>query len=303
MAGVVVRRKVLKAVGVRPHRYRTLRLLSQTFSLAVLAIVPLTGLARVDFWRGRHALLFEPASFKHGLAGVIIGIAAMYVVTFLSNLVAGRLFCGFGCPVAQVSRFGERIDTPGLKRPARLRWSALGAAYSAVFVLAVLAWWVDLRMLVLGDGRELAIGWALVAVGTAGAYLHGRYWRWSFCKNVCPIGLYYSFVAPASYFGIHFRNDERTCIECNACDHVCPVDLKPRELARPVDDRRGVSLLDAPGFNHCLECGDCVDACERMIQVRTPEVFPQGVPLRFGYFRGPQRVDADEPVDETKPSD
>jgi len=52
--------------------------------------LPLSALARVDFWQGEHRLLFEAAPLKHGLAGVIIGIAATYVVTFLNNVVAGR---------------------------------------------------------------------------------------------------------------------------------------------------------------------------------------------------------------------
>ena len=64
--------------------------------------------------------------------------------------------------------------------------------------------------------------------------MHGRYWQWNFCKSACPIGLYYTFMAPATWYGIYFRNSEETCIECNACDNVCPVDLAPRELMNPV---------------------------------------------------------------------
>lgn len=283
-----IRLKVLKAVAGRSHRYDRWRLLSQSFSLAVLAVVPLSGLAQVDFWGGNHYLLFERAPLRHALAGVITGIAAMYVVTFLSNVVAGRLFCGWGCPVAQVCRFGEALQSNRGKKSAAY---APGAAYSAAFVLSVLAWWVDPRMLIFGSQKSLLIGWGLFAIGVGGAYLHGRWWRWEFCKSACPIGVYYSFVKPAKYFGIHFHNAEQTCIECDACDKICPVDLLPRNLMAAVTDRRGVSLLEAPGFNHCIECGDCVRACERMIELKTPQVFPEGVPLRLGYFQGPQRVD------------
>lgn len=294
-----IRLKVLKMLSMRQHRYGVLRFLSMSFSLAVLAVVPLSGLARVDLWRGHHEVLFKPAPLKHAMAGVIVGIASMYVLAFLSNIVAGRLFCGWGCPVGQVSRFGERLDTPGLKARDKFRAQVIGAAFSVAFVTSVLAWWVDLRMLIEGSPMELSIGWGLIVLGVAGAYLHARYWSWGFCKSACPIGWYYSFIAPASYFGIHFRNEQKSCIECDACDHVCPVDLKPRELAEAVTDRRGISVADAPGFNHCLECGDCIDACERMIELRTPENFPQLVPLRMGYFSGPQRIDADDAQEPT----
>lgn len=282
------RHKVMQMLQRRRHRYVPLRVLSQTFSLGVLAAVPLCGLARVDFWGGDHQLLMRPAGFKPALAGVIVGIAAMYVVTFLSNVVAGRMFCGWGCPVAQVCRLGEAIDAPRMRLLQRLRLHVEAAAFSLLLVVSVLAWWVDLRVLLLGSTAALLITWSLVLIGVAGAYLHGRWWRWGFCKSACPIGLYYSFVAPAQYFGVHFRNRQQTCIDCNACDNICPVDLDPRRLALPVVDRQGVSLPDAPGFNHCLECGDCVRACERMIEVSRPNDFPQAVPLRLGYFKGPQ---------------
>ena len=256
-------------------------------SLGLLVLVPLSGLAQVDLWGNNHYLLYESVTFKHGLAGVIVGIALMYVVTFLSNVVAGRLFCGWGCPVGQVSRFGEAVDSPGLKRGQRAWVAFKGAMFSGVFVVSVMAWWVDLRVLWLGSTTALAWSWGFLALGVVGAYVHGRWWRWGFCKSACPIGLYYSFVSPASWYGVYFRNQQETCIECDACDHICPVDLAPRDLMAPVPARGGVSIADAPGRNHCLECGDCVRACEMMIDLKGQEP----VPLLLGYHRGPQRVD------------
>jgi len=282
------RPKLLRALKTWRHRYTALRVLSQSVSIGLLLAVPFSGLARVDFWAGRHFLLGERVSVKLALAGVIAGIAALYVVTFLSNVVAGRLFCGWGCPVGQVSRFGEQADLPGQNRRQRMGAHVLGAFYSAAFVVAMLAWWVDLRVLYAGGRGALAVAWGLLTVGAAGAYAHGRWWRWEFCKQVCPIGLYYTVVAPARYFGVHFRNQHDTCIECNACDHVCPVDLKPRELMAPVGDRGGLAVLDAPGHSHCIECGDCIRACEFMIQKRGREP----VPLLLGWYGGPQRIDA-----------
>lgn len=259
-----------------------------TVSLGILIAVPISGLARVDLWAGRHALLFQTVPFKHGLAGVIIGIGAMYVATFLVNLFGGRLFCGWGCPVGQVSRFGEAVDTLGLRRSQRLMAAGRGALFSGALVLSVMAWWVDLRVLWQGSGTPLMIAWGVFFVSVALTYAHGRWWRWEFCKSVCPIGLYYSFVSPARYFGIHFRNQENTCIECDACDNVCPVDLAPRDLMAPSGPRPGLSIADAPGRNHCLECGDCVRACEFMIERRGNAP----VPLLLGFFSGPQRIEA-----------
>jgi len=284
---IPLRLKVLRAIRLVPQRYDRFRALTMTASLGLLLGVPLSGLARVDLWRGHHALLFREATLGQGLTGVVVGIAALYVVTFMSNVVMGRMFCGWGCPVGQVSRFGEGAGLPGLKPRQRFLAHARGAIFSAALVLSFLAWWVDLTVLWRGSGAALWLSWSLVAAGVAAAWAHGRYWRWKFCMQVCPIGLYYSFVSTAKWFGIHFRNQTGSCIECDACDHVCPVDLKPRELVTPLPARGGLSIPDAPGRNHCLECGDCVRACEFMIAKRG-----QGpVPLHLGYYAGAQSIE------------
>lgn len=294
-----IRLKVLKAASKSAHRYDHLRALSQALTLAILILVPTLGIARVDFWRGNHFVLGHASALKPAIAAVVVGIASLYVVTFLLNIVAARVFCGWGCPVGQVSRFGEAVDTPNLPRMRKLALYAQGALFSAAMVTSVLAWWIDLRMLIDGSPRELAIGWGLLAFGTLGAFIHGRWWSWEFCKSACPIGVYYSFVSPAKHFGIHFRNAKEECIECNACDNVCPVNLAPRDLMEPIESRSGVCIEGAPGRNHCLECGDCVKACEHMTTLR-PAFDGAGAPLKLGWFTGPQRqMPAETPAAET----
>jgi len=283
--------KVAKAMRRHPHRYDRLRALSMCVSLGILLVVPLSGIAQVDLWKGRHRLLFEEVPLNYGVAGVIVAIAVMYVVTFLSNVVAGRIFCGWGCPVGQVSRFGEVLDTPRLA--GRPRWiaHAKGAVFSMALVTSFLVWWVDPRVLWQGSARAMGWSWFALAATAALAWGHARLWQWGFCKSACPIGLYYSFVSPAKWYGVHFRNQESSCIECNACDNVCPVNLSPRELMTPIPARSGVSISDAPGRNHCLECGDCIRACEWMIDVKGDGP----VPLLLGYFGGEQRLAGPEP--------
>ena len=283
------RLKIMKALRRNPrHRYDRLRALGMTTSLGILFVVPLTGMARIDLWRGRHLLMFEPAGFKPALAGVILGVSAMYVVTFMSNVVAGRMFCGWGCPVGQISRFGEALDTPGFDARRRRIALARSLGFAFAFVLSMLAWWVDLRVLWEGPPRALAATWGLLAAGTLLGHLHGRYWRWDFCRKACPIGLYYTFMSPAKYYGIHFRNALDTCIECDACDNVCPVNLAPRDLMAPIPSPGGLSIEGAPGRNHCIECGDCARACEWMVGLKGKAP----VPLLLGLYRGEQRIDA-----------
>ena len=98
------------------------------------------------------------------------------------------------------------------------------------------------------------VAWSILLAGGLAAWAHGRFWRWKFCKTACPIGLYYTFVSPAKWYGVYFRNQQSSCIECNLCDHVCPVDLAPRELLKPIPararriDRRGSRPQPLPGM-------------------------------------------------------
>ena len=267
------RLKALKAFRKRRphHRYNGWRTLGLSISWGILLGVPTVGLARVDLWRGNHLVLFEPAPFNVALAVVIGAFALIYGTTFLINLVAGRMLCGWGCPVGQLHRMTEERRAPW--------WRTLMALlYAALLPLSVLLWWCDPRILIEGPTTARIAIWSGLLLLTLTAFAHGRWWSWNFCQQACPIGLYYSFVAPARWFGITFPRAEN-CIECNLCDHVCPVGLLPRSLPDPVPYRGGISIADAPGRNHCLECGDCVRACEWIVGQQTGKE----APLELGF--------------------
>ena len=124
--------------------------------------------------------------------------------------------------------------------------------------------------------------------------------------TTCPIGLYYSFVAPGDHFGIHFREATKdgskdACLHCNACINVCPVDLNPMDLAENATPRGGIAI-EAPGQNHCLKCGDCIQACEMMIQSTAKKRGITEVPLKFGLFQGSQRLTRTEQNQKTTDS-
>ena len=253
-------------------------MVTQGLTILVLYAIPLVGLARVDAWGGDHRSLLRSVDIVEALISVFVGIGALYAATFLLNVVAGRMFCGWGCPVGELSRLGEqafvhRVST----RAARAVQVGRLLASSMVIALGVVLWWVSPRVFV--EGSSLAIaGWGgtVIALGALGV-LHARYWRWGFCRKLCPIGLYYSVVTTGSARSIVFDAEMNTCKDCHLCDLVCPVHLDPRQLGELKSDIGGLAFESLPALNHCLACGDCVAACEH--------VFPgkeEQVPLRFG---------------------
>ncbi|MGV8898803.1 MAG: 4Fe-4S binding protein [Burkholderiaceae bacterium] len=77
--------------------------------------------------------------------------------------------------------------------------------------------------------------------------------RHLFCRYGCAVGLFQSLAwmgnDKAMVVGFE-RGRAKDCASCySACDHVCPMRLNPRNVKR---------MMFA-----CVQCGQCVDACEQ----------------------------------------
>jgi ferredoxin-type protein NapH len=271
--------RILSAVAKRGPGTFAVRVVTMTLSLAILAAVPVLGLVRIDLWGGRHLLLGRPATAVDAMKGFLVAMAVLYGVTFLTNIVVGRFFCGFGCPVGYASRLGESVDRARGSRLRTLARHLLGAGFVAAFVAAVLLWWVDPAILHQGSPAARVLLLGVFAVLAAGGYLHAFRWRFLVCTRACPIGLYYRYVTSRAPIGILFSESPSACIECGACTAICPVDLDPRALGRETGagGPQGVEP-GRYGDAECLRCGDCVEACKLVFR-RRPESTP---PLRFG---------------------
>jgi polyferredoxin len=273
------RERILAGIWKKGSRYRTRRIVVITLSLAILLIVPLAGVARVDLWAGHHLLLGESVGLTTALKGVVVAIGALWGTTFLVNMAVGRFFCGWGCPVGYVSRLGEDV-TREKSRARRLLQHASGAGFVGTFVASVMLWWVDPAVVAEGSWTARAAVAGAFLVLSLGGFLHAFLWRFLFCMRVCPIGVYYRYVTSRAPIGIQFLEVPDPCIDCAACEKACPVDLDPKRLGELLPPAPG-SLADAApryGDAECLRCGDCVDACRMVFLVR-PGKKP---PLRFG---------------------
>ncbi len=271
--------RMMAAVSTRGAAFTALRVVVITLSLAILLAIPLTGLVRVDLWGGHHLLLGEEVNLVSALKGFVIAMAILYGGTFVSNMVVGRFFCGWGCPVGFVSRFGE--DVANAKTGGRKIFEHLkGAGFVGTFIIAVMLWWVDPMVMVGGSWTARLLTFAVFVALWAGGFGHAFLWRFGFCVSVCPIGLYYRFVTSKAPVGIAFIENPNPCIECGACEKICPVAIDPKALGQEI--RSESTAFDAEperyGDAECIRCGDCIEAC-RMVFSKRPGEVP---PLRFG---------------------
>ncbi len=226
-------------------------------TLGALVLVPTLGIARFDVFGAEHRALGKPADALHGLIAVLVAIFLSYLVTFQVNLVAGRMFCGWGCPIGQLNRLSDAFDS-ARKRKEKLLWGATFVLFAVALSVSLLLWWMPVHAFWTPPGGWLAVG--TLGLATAGALAFGKGVGWTFCRKACPIGLYYSVVQQKRPLGILYEED--ACLDEGVCQTACPVDLDPRNLPGLKNGIGGLAIDGLTAHSHCLRCGACVEACE-----------------------------------------
>jgi polyferredoxin len=189
-------------------------------------------------------------------------------VVGLVGALAGRAACGWVCPFGWIQELVYKLPVPKLRLPNRFNWTRYVVLAALVVVIPFLtnaSWFCKLCP---AGALEGGIPWALIStdiramigpfywlkIGILGGFLA---WmsvtRRPFCRWVCPLGALWAPYNRVS--AVRLNVDESTCIACNRCQEVCPVDV-------PVHEN--------PDDPACIRCLACVRECpESSISVET----------------------------------
>jgi ferredoxin-type protein NapH len=191
----------------------------------------------------------------------------------------GRLYCGWLCPHFSVVETVNQLMRRTIGRQSLWDRQALPEknADGTITGANPLYWLVLLPMVV-----AFAFVWAVVlltyllpppeiygtltrnqgvflSVGTLAFFVEFMFARHLFCRYACAVGLFQSIAwmgnRKAMVIGFNRRRVEE-CADCNAaCDNICPMRLKPRQIKRLM-------------FT-CTQCGQCANACSQ-VQINNP---------------------------------
>ncbi|NPV82176.1 MAG: 4Fe-4S binding protein [Candidatus Aminicenantes bacterium] len=192
----------------------------------------------------------------------------LYVIGSLGLMgtVGGRLPCGWLCPFGLLQELVYKVPLPKIKLPAfltNLRYLVLAVLVLLLPLLVVdtsgLGWpwfckWVC-------PAGTLEAGIVLSALNPAIRAQLGFLFSWKlsllilflvwmavsmrpFCRTVCPLGTILGFFNRVSAF--RMKVDLERCIVCNACQKICPVDIR---------------IYEDPDSSQCIRCLKCEQVC------------------------------------------
>jgi NapH/MauN family ferredoxin-type protein len=183
----------------------------------------------------------------------------LLVATILTALIFRRSFCGNICPLGTLqelsARLGKKVFGKRFTIPEKIDRYARYLKYG-IFVVVVMfsvllgelvfrpydPWvaWQHLSSVELFSA--FSAGLVILILLLLGSTLYDRF----FCKYLCPMGGFLGIIGKIGYFRI--KRNATTCINCNACTRVCPMNIRVAEIAEVTS-------------SECINCNRCVNAC------------------------------------------
>lgn len=206
---------------------------------------------------------YSPALMTQGTAERVASFSLFtWGAIFVTSLVIGRAFCGYGCPFHGLQMTAEKVGSRSHKRVRFLAvtkyalW-ALWVGAVVAFAVAMGGWErIDLlymteHVVSIDSPMNLVVYYALVGITLAPLGLGKR----GFCHYFCPFGVWGIVGTRLSSAlrlpRLRLRSDADACTACKRCDRTCPMSL-------PVSEMVAAGDMTA---TECILCGSCVDEC------------------------------------------
>jgi ferredoxin-type protein NapH len=182
-------------------------------------------------------------------------------VVGLVGALVGRGSCGWLCPFGWLQELIYKLPVPKLRLPNRFNWTRYVVLAVLVVIVPLLTNATWFCKLCPAGSLEAGIPWVILSADIrqlVGAFywlkiaLLGGFLAWMsvtrrpFCRWVCPLGALWSPLNPISAFRLQV--DEKSCIQCDRCQEVCPADIR---------------VYENPDAGACIRCLACMRECPK----------------------------------------
>jgi len=270
----VVRSPANAAEGAKPAVFHRRRRAVQLLALVLIVLVPTTGLFRIDPIAGALVVLNRQIWFSDFFLFFGLWIFLATVMVFLYSI-AGTVFCGWVCPQNSVAEWANYLTRKFLGKRAEV--SLDGAPVRVTASKDRLLNWAVLALCFVGASMMVALVpmlyfypvsavWSFVSLRPDPALAGSLYWiytvfvlivllditvlRHFWCRFICVYRVWqHSFKTRQTLHIAYDASRASDCQGCNYCVSKCFIDLDPRST---------------DVFDSCINCGECVDACNRM---------------------------------------
>ncbi len=239
----------------KKHKFKILRNLSYLFFLIILIIVPSFKIVKLDIAHGVSYLFGKPHPATDAFMWIVIAVGGISILIIFTNLILGRVFCGWICPgglIAEIQEYFKKLtyNTKSSKLN-KLIYILISFNVSMALNLMIFNWFTDLKVFVYETNPAFVPIWIAFLI-SSGIFFFEVFLADKWCRVYCPTGIYHK-ITPFFHFYKTVLTNKDQCLDCKACVKSCPMGLDPRKMAFINDFDRGIQA--------CIECGECVDAC------------------------------------------
>ena len=254
--------------------YRWKRRAIQIIILALLVLIPVSGLFRIDPENGALVVLGWQIWFADFflISGLWIMIASALVALYS---IAGTVFCGWACPQNTVAEWANHMTHKLLGKRAEV--SLTGEAPKVAAAKNKALNWTLLALSFIGAAMFFAllpllyfyppdVIWSFMTLRTDTRLAGSLYWIYSvwvmmilldiavlrhfWCRFACVYRVWqHSFKTKETLHVLYDASRADECAKCNYCVTTCFIELDPRKTEI---------------YDSCINCGDCIDACNNL---------------------------------------
>ncbi|HKB60778.1 MAG TPA: 4Fe-4S binding protein [Gallionellaceae bacterium] len=252
-------------------QYHWKRRVAQFATLFLIALVPAVGLFRIDLTSASFSILGQQLWWSNFtfVAGLALVAATAPILTYMT---IGTVWCGWACPQNLLSEWANNMTHKLLGKRASV--DVNGKMVVAASKNKVINWLL-LGLLFLGAAMVLAVipfmfffsvgeVWSIFTTGAQfSTFMQRLYYfivflifidiavvRYFWCDYACMYRIGQKIFKTRD--ALHVAYDQTRsadCAKCNYCATSCITSIQP---------------TDIKSYDSCIDCGECVDACNRL---------------------------------------